>query len=66
MAPPPIMLPGITWLILQGVVPASIDVVGAPSWADAQGTPEEHALTLVAPAPISLAHITTPMPNGLC
>jgi hypothetical protein len=60
MAPPPIMLPRIAWLILQGVVPASIDVVGATARADAQETPKKHALTLVTPTPIALSHVISP------
>ena len=59
MAPPPIMLPRIAWLVLQDVVSASIDLVSATGRADAQETPKKQALTLVAPAPIALCHVIT-------
>jgi hypothetical protein len=62
MAPSPIELPGITWLVLQGlqgVISTSIDVVGAPARADTQGPSKEHALTFMTPAPVSLTHVIT-------
>ena len=58
MAPPPVLLAR-GRCFLQGVVPASIDVVGAPGRADTQGPPKEHALTFVTPAPITLSHVIT-------
>jgi len=59
MAPPPIVLPGITWLIVQEEIQALAGVVGAPGRADTQIEPKEQALALAAHAPIALSHVIT-------
>ena len=57
MAPAPVVLAGISSLILQFVVRTCTLVVRCPGWANAVEPSEEQALALATPAPIYLSHL---------
>jgi hypothetical protein len=66
MAEPPIVLPGITWLILHDVSRAYTAVgAGVRANPGSFAVAEEQALTLLTAAPITLSHVTTTLESLL-